>query len=172
MRNIASLWVLFVLLGCTQHRACAADSLAVKAQAVLKQHCFSCHGEGGSNEGGFNFVLNSKRLLREMVVPGNAGESKLFERVTRVGAGSMPDGGPPLPKADIATLKQWIDANAPTFAAEAKRDFITPEAMVGLMLKDLEKANDRDRPFYRYFTLTHLHNAGFEDNELESHRQG
>ena len=127
MRNVVSLLVLFVLLGCGQSSVVvppveAADALATKAHAVLKQHCFSCHGEGGSNEGGFNFVLNSKRLLREMVVPRNVGESKLFERVTRVGAGSMPDGGPPLPKADIATLKQWIEANAPAFAAGCSTD--------------------------------------------------
>ena len=70
MRNIVSPLVLFILLDGSVDRVVAADALAVNAQAVLKQHCFSCHGEGGSNEGGFNFVLNRKRLVRELVVPG------------------------------------------------------------------------------------------------------
>ena len=149
-----------------------AAALAKQAQAVLKQRCFSCHGESGANEGGFNFALNRKRLVRKLVVPGSIDDSELYERVIRVGAGSMPDGGPPLPKAEVETLKKWIEADAPNFGAEIKRPFVSPTDMLSVMLKDLEQANDRDRPFYRYFTLTHLYNAGFEDNELDSYRQG
>ena len=146
-----------------------AAALAKNAQAVLKDRCFSCHGESGANEGGFNFALNRKRLVRELVVPGSADESKLLQRVIK---GEMPPDGDKLPKAEIETLKKWIEADAPAFSTEAKRAFVSPTDMLAAMLKDLEKANDRDRPFYRYFTLTHLYNAGFEDNELESHRQG
>ena len=149
-----------------------AATLAKSAQAVLKERCFSCHGESGANEGGFNYALNRKRLVHKLVVPGSIDESELYQRVIRVGAGSMPDGGPPLPKTEIETLKKWIESDAPAFGAEVKRPFVSPVDMLAVMLKDLEQANDRDRPFYRYFTLTHLYNAGFEDNELESHRQG
>ena len=137
------------------HAANAADTpaeLAKQAQAVFKNRCYSCHGESGANEGGFNYSLNRKRLVRELIVPGSADESKLFERVTRVGAGSMPDGGPPLPKEEIETLKKWIEADAPNFGAETKRAFISPVDLLTVMFKDLEKANDRDRPFFRYFT--------------------
>ena len=146
-----------------------AAALAKNAQAVLKDRCFSCHGESGANEGGFNYALNRKRLVRELVVPGSADESKLLQRVVK---GEMPPDGDKLPKSEIETLKKWIEADAPAFGAEIKRPFVSPVDMLSVMLKDLEKANDRDRPFYRYFTLTHLYNAGFEDNELESHRQG
>lgn len=143
--------------------------VATKARYVLKQHCFSCHGEGGSNEGGFNYVLNRKRLVRELVVPGDVDGSKLIERIVK---GEMPPDGEKLPAADVVALKKWVEAGAPAFATEVQRPFITQEDMLGAMLNDLEKATERDRPFYRYFTLTHLHNAGFESNELESHRQG
>ena len=146
-----------------------AATLAKSAQAVLKDRCFSCHGESGANEGGFNYALNRKRLVRELVVPGSADESKLLQRVIK---GEMPPDGDKLTKDEIETLKKWIEADAPAFSTEAKRAFVSPTDMLAAMLKDLEKANDRDRPFYRYFTLTHLYNAGFEDNELESHRQG
>ena len=135
--------------------ATAAESpaeLAKNAAAVLKSRCYSCHGESGANEGGFNYSLNRKRLVRELVVPGSTDESKLFERVIRVGAGSMPDGGPPLPKDEVETLKKWIEADAPSFGVETKRAFVSPVDMLTVMLKDLEKANDRDRPFFRYFT--------------------
>ena len=146
-----------------------AAALAKSAQAVLKARCFSCHGESGANEGGFNYALNRKRLVRELVVPGSADESKLLQRVVK---GEMPPDGDKLTKDEIETLRKWIEADAPAFSTEAKRAFVSPTDMLAAMLKDLEKANDRDRPFYRYFTLTHLYNAGFEDNELESHRQG
>jgi formylglycine-generating enzyme required for sulfatase activity/mono/diheme cytochrome c family protein len=147
----------------------APQQLATAAKGVLKNRCFSCHGEGGANEGGFNFALNRKRLVRELVVPGNSDESKLFQRVVK---GEMPPDGDKLPKEEIETLRKWIEADAPNFGVETKREFVSPADMLAVMLKDLEKANERDRPFYRYFTLTHLYNAGFEDNELESHRQG
>ena len=58
-----------------------AAALAKEAQAVLKDRCFACHGESGANEGGFNYALNRKRLVRELIVPGSSNESKLFQRV-------------------------------------------------------------------------------------------
>ena len=160
------------VVGWTGSLGLAADSpaeLAKAAAAVLKERCYSCHGESGANEGGFNYALNRKRLVRELVVPGSTDESKLFQRVVK---GEMPPDGDKLPKDEIETLRKWIEADAPSFGAEAKRAFVSPVDMLAVMLKDLEQAHDRDRPFYRYFTLTHLYNAGFEDNELESHRQG
>ena len=165
--TVASLCAMLFFVGMAQ--AQDANKLAKQAQGILKSRCYSCHGESGANEGGFNYVLNRKRLARELIVPGSPDESKLFERVSK---GEMPPDGDRVPKEEVETLRKWIDAGAPPFAAETKRVFISPVEMLSLMLKDLEKANERDRPFLRYFTLTHLHNAGFEDNELESHRQG
>ena len=167
----------YLLLACVVGSETASGALASekpvesakRAHAVLKERCYSCHGEGGSIEGGFNYVLNRKRLARELIVPGSSEESRLYERVSK---GEMPPDGDRLPKAEIEVLKTWIEDGAPSFATETKRVFISPPDMLAAMLKDLEKAIDRDRPFLRYFTLTHLYNAGFEDNELESHRQG
>ena len=56
----------------------------------------------------------------------------------------MPDGGPPLPKDEIDTLKKWIEADAPAFGAEIKRPFVSPVKMLSAMLKDLEQANERE----------------------------
>ncbi len=162
--------IAFVLLICGWAEVAVAQSeSAAKARGVLKERCFTCHGEGGANEGGFNYALNRKRLVRELIVPGDPEASKLFERVSQ---GEMPPDGEKRPAAEIEALKQWIDAEAPTFTAEVNRKFLSPDDMLAAISQDLGDANDRDRPFYRYFTLTHLYNAGFEDNELESHQQG
>ncbi len=146
-----------------------ADDVAAAAQQVLTERCFSCHGESGANEGGFNYALNRKHLVRELVVPGSPEESKLFQRIS---SGEMPPDGDRLTEEEVTALKEWISADAPAFTVSAERDLISPNQMEALILDDLEAANERNRPFYRYFTLTHLFNAGFEDNELESHRQG
>ena len=37
--------------------------LAGKAKAVLQMHCYRCHGQEGTNEGGFNYVLDLKQLV-------------------------------------------------------------------------------------------------------------
>ena len=92
-------FLLFVTVGLliaafyfSSEKTIAAESpqqLAAKAKAVLKNRCFGCHGESGANEGGFNYSLNRKRLVRELIVPGNTDESKLFQRVVK---GEMPPG--------------------------------------------------------------------------------
>src|SRR5205809_1090167 len=56
--------------------------VAEQAQAVLKQHCYRCHGQDGSLEGGMSFILDRDRLIaRKKVVPGNAQQSPLWKRV-------------------------------------------------------------------------------------------
>ena len=62
--------------------------------------------------------MNRKRLARELIVPGAPDESRLLERVSK---GEMPPEGDRLAKEEIATLRNWIDAGAPAFAAETKR---------------------------------------------------
>ena len=171
MRNIVSLVALFFLLGCSQQPAFPADALATKAQAILKEHCYSCHGEGGAAEGGVNYVLDVQRLVsRGKLVPKNSAKSKLY---TQVKTGNMPKDSEPLSKADIETLKQWIDAGASDFNPPvAPREFISPAKMFDFMQADLQSLDARKRPLIRYFTLTHLYNAGLKDDELATYRNG
>ena len=96
-----------------------AAKLAKAAQAILKEHCYSCHGEAGAAEGGVNYVLEVPRLIsRGKLVAGNAVKSKLY---TQVKTGNMPKDSEPLGKADIETLRQWIDAGAPDFNPQIGR---------------------------------------------------
>ncbi len=151
----------------------AADSpaiLAQKAQAILKANCHRCHGQNGSLEGGFNYILDHDRLLaRKKVLPGQPDLSPLFKRVA---AGKMPPAGEqPRPAAgDVALLRHWIEAGAPGVAAPVASRQVTEGQIVEWILADLEKVDKRSRRFTRYFTLTTLANAGAGPDELQSYR--
>src|SRR5262249_38998727 len=75
-----------VLLGLLGPAAAAEPerlALARRALAILETNCHGCHGKDGTNEGGFNYVLDAARLVaRKKVVPGDAGRSKLYKRLT------------------------------------------------------------------------------------------
>lgn len=174
MRIAAPVVSAFVLL-CHVAAVKADEQVARKARDVLKAHCYRCHGQDGVAEGGFNYVLDLPKLVsRNKVVPGNPAKSKLLKRIL-----SSDDPMPPAEEKlrpgqdDIAILTKWIEAGAVDFQqAPAKRAFITAADMIGHIATDLEKVNERDRPFTRYFTLTHLHNAGLSADELRSYRHG
>jgi WD40 repeat protein len=150
--------------------AAEPNPLAKKAQDVLKAHCYRCHGSDGNVEGGMNYIMDLERLVaRKKVVSGKPDESPIFRRVK---AGTMP---PPEVKdrpseADKLALKAWIDAGAPPLIAGQKRDFVAQAQINDWILADLEKIDRRARRFQRYFTLTHLYNAGAADDELRTYR--
>lgn len=171
MRTTVIRLAMFALFISTLNQAFAADELAKKAQAILKERFYSCHGEGGAAEGGVNYVLDVPRLVsRGKVIARNSAKSKLF---TQVRDGNMPKDGEPLSKAEMETLQQWIDAGAPDFNPPvAKREFISTAKMFEFMQADLAAIDSRKRPLIRYFTLTHLYNAGLSDDELATYRKG
>jgi len=148
--------------------------LAAQAQTILKQHCYRCHGQDGANEGGLNFVADLKQLVaRRRVVPNEPGKSKLLRRLL--------DADDPMPPAeekkrptpaDIAVIKQWIEAGAPSAEPPRVVKALTPAQMVEAIRADLDTANPRNRPFLRYFTLTHLAAAGLSADEIASFRHG
>lgn len=146
--------------------------LAEKAHAILKTACYRCHGEDGASEGGFNFALNLSKVAKTLISHKNPGASVLFQRLTTTGDSVMPPvGETPRPSPqDIATIKAWIDAGAPAINTEKPRDFITNDQVVKLLLADAQAAGERSRRFLRYFTLTHLYNAGVSEDELQSYR--
>jgi mono/diheme cytochrome c family protein len=145
--------------------------LARKAQAVLQAACHRCHGQDGANEGGFSAVLDRDRLVAaKKVVPGDPSRSPLFKRVQ---SGEMPpeDEKPRPSPEDVAVLTRWIEAGAPSATPPAAaRKPIAPAEIYELMSADLKKANERDRRFLRYFSLCHLYNAGWAEDELDSYR--
>ena len=152
---------------------CAADpkrELADQARAVLKTHCYRCHGQDGSVEGAMNYVADLGKLVaRKKVLPGNPDGSRLFKRVDE-GTMPPPDEKPRPSDAEIALLRKWIEAGAPGGEAAPARAAVTTADVSSHILADLEKMDRRARRFQRYFTLTHLYNAGLNDEELQTYR--
>jgi Tfp pilus assembly protein PilF len=150
------------------------QALAQQARGILKNNCYRCHGQDGASEGGFTYVTDLRRLVdRHRVVPGDPSRSRLFKRIT--------DAADPMPPAEqkvrpsrdeIVLLKRWIEAGAPAAEAVPQRPFLTTADMHNAIRADLESAQPRARPFFRYFTLTHLWNAGQSAEELQSYRHG
>src|SRR5689334_17962892 len=163
-------WTLAILLAAGPLVAAEPNPLAEKAHAVLKAHCYRCHGAEGNVEGGMNYVTDLDRLVvRKKVVPGKPDRSPLFKRVV---AGTMP---PPEVKdrpseSDKSALRAWIDAGAPPLVTGQRREFVTQAQINDWILADLEKIDRRARRFQRYFMFTHFYNAGAGDDELRTYR--
>ncbi|MBI3408552.1 MAG: tetratricopeptide repeat protein [Planctomycetes bacterium] len=150
------------------------QDLARKAVEILKANCYRCHGQDGANEGGFNFVTDLRQLVsRRRVIPGEPAKSKIIKRLTNPNDPMPPEEEKVRPSTnDIALLKKWIEAGAPATEAPPRRPFLSQADMLQAMADDLDRASPRERPFLRYFTLTHLHNAGLSADELQSFRHG
>lgn len=163
--------VWFAACGVASNGASAQDAtLTAKARQVLKANCYRCHGQDGSIEGAMNYVADPAKLVaRKKVVPGNPAASRLF---TRVEDGTMPPPGEsPRPSADdVALLKKWIEAGAPGSEPTTSRTRIGTDEVNAFILADLNGMDRRSRRFQRYFTLTHLYNAGLSDEELQTYR--
>jgi WD40 repeat protein/mono/diheme cytochrome c family protein len=152
--------------------AVAADGkeLAASAQAVLKAHCYRCHGQDGAVEGGVNYVTDLAKLVgRKKVVPGDPAASRLFKRIDD---GTMPPPGEKVrPSAEeVEAVKKWIAAGASTGDAAPTRTLVSTGDVYNFVLADLETMDRRSRRFQRYFSLAHLHNAGLSAEELQTYR--
>ncbi len=98
------------------------------------------------------------------VVPGNPNASELYKRLlgpTDNGV-QMPFGQPQLPAQSIDTIRRWILAGAPEWSTTRITDgrFISPAEILDTIETHLNTLSSFDRAFARYFTLTHLYNAG------------
>ncbi len=160
MRTWALGVMLTVLLAPGPGRA-ADPSLAQKARQILSTHCSRCHGDNGSHKGGMDFILDRDRLVvRNKLVPGDPARSAIYKRIVE---GEMPpEGAKSRPgAAEIAALKQWIEAGAPsTETAPAARPLITEADLLYFILADLKATEPRHRRFIRYFSFHNLVNAG------------
>ncbi len=126
--------------------------LAIRARAILKKHCYDCHGGPASR--GTIAVLEHPKLVAAgpnpvpFVAPGQAAASQIIHFLED---GSMPPGDRPRPTDDeIKTLKDWVQASAPGYPV-AFDDTTTLTAM----LRDAASRPD-DAPFLRYASLAHL----------------
>lgn len=142
-----------------------------EVEAILGDHCAACHS--GPNAQIYDYVEDLEQLLASgKIVAGDPGASPLYQKVA---ADEMPIGDPKLTLAEKQSLSQWIEeCTAPVEPAVCPdMDFISPGAMIDRMLNvlgDLEQVAVEDQPYIRFFTLTHLHNAGICGPQLDVYR--
>ncbi len=170
--HIAFICVLILTL--SSQTVSAQQGVAQDAYAIFEQSCLICHGPDGAYKE--TLLIEHSALIKAngSVVPGNPEASRLYKRLLGEGGQLMPLGGPPLPDPQIETVKNWILAGAPDWAAPPTTDrrFVTPSEVLNTIENHLTSLPSFDRAFARYFTLTHLYNAGETAEVLEAYRNG
>ena len=164
--------VLTLILG-NSHTVNAQQNLAQQTYAIFEQSCLNCHGEhGGFTE---EIIIEHMALIETgTVVPGKPIESELYKRLLAEDeAKRMPLGQPRLPAAAIQVIGDWILAGAPNWEGTSATDvsFITPKQMLETIEKHVNSLSPFDRSFARYFTLTHLYNAGETTEALHAYQR-
>src|SRR5579883_3421503 len=106
----------------------AAPTYARDIRPILKDRCVVCHNRSALSDPSISggLALDSYAAIRTGVVgkaahpvlaAGHSAESDLIKRLSTTSPTTMmPRGGPPLPAAQIALFRRWIDAVAPAGA--------------------------------------------------------
>ncbi len=150
------------------------QQIATDTYAIFQQSCLICHGVDGAYKE--TLLMEHDTLISEgTVVPGNPDASLLYDRVIGMpGSGpQMPLGQPPLSAQAINTIRNWILAGAPDWAVTSTTDgdFISPAEILNTIETHLMSLAPFDRAFARYFTMTHLYNAGESVGILQEYRK-
>ena len=169
---MALIVLLFLILGF--QNVAAQSQLAQDSYAIFEASCLNCHGPDGA----FRETLlmeHSELIDGGTVVPGNPNASELYKRLlgpTENGV-QMPFGLPQLPAQSIDTIRRWILAGAPEWTTTRITDgrFISPAEVLTSIESHLTSLEPFDRSFARYFTMTHLYNAGETPEILGEYRK-
>lgn len=150
----------------------AQQNIAQQAYAVFEQSCMTCHGQEGSFKEAL-LIEHSLLIDGGTVVPGNPDASVLYQRLIETNeALRMPQGLPTLSPEAIETIRQWIVVGAPDWKTIPRRgtEFITNTVILETIQNHINSLSMRDKEFARYFTLTHLYNAGETTETLQAYR--
>ena len=167
---VIGLWALIVGI----QNVSAQSQLAQDTYAIFEASCLNCHGADGAFRE--TLLMEHAELINGgTVVPGNPDASELYKRLlgpTENGV-QMPFGQQPLPAQSIDTIRRWILAGAPEWTTTRITDgrFISPAEVLGTIETHLNSLSSFDRAFARYFTLTHLYNAGETAEILGEYRK-
>ena len=150
------------------------QQIAQDAYAIFEQSCFICHGPAGSFKE--SLLIDHNTLIQNgTVIPGNPNASELYNRLVATDTTKrMPLNQPQLSTQAINTIRDWILAGAPDWTATSSTDgdFISPGEMLNTIETHLMSLPSFDRAFARYFTMTHLYNAGESAPVLKAYRNG
>ena len=170
--HLALIGLLIFMVG--YQNVSAQQQIAQDAYAIFEQSCFICHGPTGSYKE--TLLIEHNALIQNgTVVPGNPDASELYNRLLTTDiAKRMPSNQPQLPAQAIDTIRNWILAGAPDWAATSTTDgdFISPGEILNTIETHLMSLPSFDRAFARYFTMTHLYNAGESTQILQEYHKG
>ena len=169
---ITFIGLLIFILG--SQNVSAQQQIAQDTYAIFQQSCLICHGPDGAYKE--TLLIEHNALIEKgTVVPGNPDASELYNRLLTTDiAKRMPLGQPQLSTQAIDTIRNWILAGAPDWAATPTTDssFISPGEVLDTIETHVMSLAPFDRAFARYFTLTHLYNAGESAQILQEYRNG
>ena len=171
-QHFIALICLLILIAGSQN-ILAQQQIAQDAYAIFEQSCLICHGPDGAYKETL-LIEHSALIEKGTVVPGNPDVSELYNRlVTTDAAKRMPQQQPPLSAQAINTIRNWILAGAPDWIATATTNgnFISPSEILNTIETHLMSLPSFDRAFARYFTMTHLYNAGESVGILQEYRK-
>ncbi len=157
-------------------------SLDEKVHWIFEQRCAKCHT--GDYEPELHGTINLAVLFSEKDADGKTLLAEtVAERILREhdSEGRMPkskgDPGdksfrPPLVDTEKEVIRKWVEAGRPR---QVERPLITNAEVIGTIYDDLRKAGESERRFFRYLTLTNLHNGKDSEGnalvpDLDPHR--
>lgn len=150
--------------------------LAANTLAILDVNCAKCHGADSAALGSINYITNLDALISNgKVVPGDHSNSPIWRRLTSTDAPMPPPTETQKPSPDdVTTIERWIDQCAGATGC-GDQPWMSREEVINLIRNDLlntlEISADA-RPFIRYFSLVHLYNYGWCDDQIEVYRHG
>ena len=173
VRDFCRIFLIFITIGIALGfgTADAQQNIAQQAYLILEQRCFDCHGPNGAFTEDLVIESASQLVATGAVVKGKPIESELYRRLLDENdAKRMPLGQPRLPAAALLTIGNWIQAGAPSWEVERDVDFIPMDAMLDTIRKHVQSLSRFDRASARYFTTTHLYNAGESPETLRAYQ--
>jgi serine/threonine-protein kinase len=160
------------------------QQLASQVKQIFRSQCSECHGPERT-EADLN-VLDWASFVGEdgSVVPEDADESNLFERIATDDEDyRMPElPMEALSQSEIETVRQWIEVGAPEFPADveppketntdvALKNVVGAEYVLTQITDFIEGQARTDRPYFRFFSSNHLLMSGATKEELKEQHQ-
>ena len=146
-------------------RGLASGSDEADVLAIFKAECFSCHGDGGINQGAVGSILDLSALVeKKLVIKKDLKASRLYQRMTSV-ANPMPPKGR-ISDDRIKVVEDWI--------MEVRKVPTRTQIVYGDVFKQIEADyKTQQEPLNtRYLQLVHMYNSGAPDEDIESARKG
>ena len=151
----------------------SAEDSAQQAYIVFDKNCFDCHGNLGDFKDKLLIEAYDSLIQSGSVTPGQPDASELYKRLlgpTENGRQMPPPGLPPLTNEAIESIRVWIENGASDWnVVDSNRSFIGPKRILETIQLHIEALPGPNRAFARYFSTTHLYNAGLPTERLHSH---